>query len=199
MRVLFIDHYDSFSFNLIDWLYQCVGVEHVERVPYDASDLEAIWQREPRPLVFSPGPKSPDMIEPSLALLKKAAYKVPILGICLGHQLIGYAFGGKIVPAAAPVHGTAINIKSFGNDAIFAQMPNEILEVATYNSLVIERSSLAQEFRITAVDEQGQIQAIQSCDASRPPLVGWQFHPESFLTRSRQELARAWLRSCAAE
>lgn len=182
MRLLFIDHYDSFSFNLIDWLYTACGAVEVERLAFDAPNVLSRWEAEPRPLIFSPGPNAPRDIPQSLELLQKAAYRVPIVGICLGHQLLAHAFGAQIIRAKAPYHGTTIQVKPISKDLIFGNLPTEELKVATYNSLVVDRSSLSNEFLVTAIDDLDQVQGIQSKDVSRPPMIGWQFHPESFLT-----------------
>ncbi len=196
-RVLFIDHYDSFSFNLIDWLKIDCRISDVQRVVFDHPDLLAVWARNPCPIVFGPGPRSPVDVPQSLALVQKSLFVKPILGVCLGHQILAHHLGAKIVKALDPFHGTSVLLVPTHARGWAADIPVSSREVAVYNSLVIDATTLPQGVSVVATDGTGQVMAVEISQSDRPSAWGWQFHPESFLSKCRGELAAAWRRQLA--
>ncbi|MFZ8829519.1 MAG: anthranilate synthase component II [Armatimonadota bacterium] len=193
-RVVVIDNYDSFTFNLVQYLGE-LGAE-VLVFRNDAIPPEKIAELEPTHLVISPGPCTPNEAGISVEVIRQYAGKVPILGVCLGHQAIGQAFGGRIVRAKRLMHGKTSPIRHDGK-TIFADLPNPF-EATRYHSLVIERASLPACLEISAVSEDdGEIMGVRHKDF--PPEVaveGVQFHPESILTAVGKELLRNFLERC---
>jgi anthranilate synthase/aminodeoxychorismate synthase-like glutamine amidotransferase len=193
-RVVVIDNYDSFTFNLVQYLGE-LGAE-VLVFRNDAIPPEKIAELEPTHLVISPGPCTPNEAGISVEVIRQYAGKVPILGVCLGHQAIGQAFGGRIVRAKRLMHGKTSPIRHDGK-TIFADLPNPF-EATRYHSLVIERASLPACLEISAVSEDdGEIMGVRHKDF--PPEVaveGVQFHPESVLTTTGKELLRNFLERC---
>ena len=193
-RVVVIDNYDSFTFNLVQYLGE-LGAE-VLVFRNDAIPPEKIAELEPTHLVISPGPCTPNEAGISVEVIRQYAGKVPILGVCLGHQAIGQAFGGRIVRAKRLMHGKTSPIRHDGK-TIFADLPNPF-EATRYHSLVIERASLPDCLEISAVSEDdGEIMGVRHKDF--PPEVaveGVQFHPESILTAVGKELLRNFLERC---
>jgi glutamine amidotransferase of anthranilate synthase or aminodeoxychorismate synthase len=193
-RVVVIDNYDSFTFNLVQYLGE-LGAE-VLVFRNDAIPPEKIAELEPTHLVISPGPCTPNEAGISVEVIRQYAGKVPILGVCLGHQAIGQAFGGRIVRAKWLMHGKTSPIRHDGK-TIFADLPNPF-EATRYHSLVIERASLPACLEISAVSEDdGEIMGVRHKDF--PPEVaveGVQFHPESILTAVGKELLRNFLERC---
>jgi anthranilate synthase/aminodeoxychorismate synthase-like glutamine amidotransferase len=173
--ILLIDNYDSFVHNLARYLRR-LGQETVV-VRNDATTPNEVAAMKPDAIVLSPGPCTPKEAGCSLELVRQLAGKVPILGVCLGHQTIGAAFGGKIVRAPEPMHGRTSLIRHDGGD-IFTGLPNP-LPVGRYHSLVVEPHSLPTALHVTARTDDGVIMAL----AHRHwPVFGVQFHPESILT-----------------
>ena len=185
--IVLIDNYDSFVFNLARYferLGQCTRV-----VRNDATTADEIAAWGPDAIVLSPGPCTPNESGCSLEVVRQLAGSVPILGICLGHQTIGAAFGGRIIRAAEPVHGRVSDVFHAGK-SVFAGLPSPLV-ACRYHSLVIEPTSLPAELQVTAWTADGTIMAV----AHRAvPIVGLQFHPESILTDTGYDLLAAFLR-----
>ncbi len=173
--ILLIDNFDSFVYNLDRYL-QRLGQKTLV-VRSDAITVDAIRGLALDAIVISPGPKSPDEAGCSMEVVRRLASQVPILGVCLGHQAIGQAFGGRIVRAQAPMHGKSSTIEHNGS-SLFDGIAKRF-QVGRYHSLVIEPSSLPDTLHATAWADDGTIMAIQH---SMYPVVGVQFHPESILT-----------------
>jgi anthranilate synthase component 2 len=188
--VLMIDNYDSFTYNLVQYLGE-LG-EDVRVFRNDEITLDEVGLLRPSAIVISPGPCTPKEAGVSVALIERYAADVPILGVCLGHQAIGQAFGGRIVHAKSVMHGKTSAIHHEGK-GIFAGLPNP-LTATRYHSLVIERESLPASLEITAWSEDGEIMAIRHRDFA---VEGVQFHPESILTEAGHDLLRNFLRQPA--
>jgi anthranilate synthase/aminodeoxychorismate synthase-like glutamine amidotransferase len=186
MQVCFLDHYDSFSFNLIDWLFSDTNLELVYR-PYDTSGLNRELRAKPMPLVLSPGPKDPLALPETMRIVREHLGKVPIFGICLGHQCLGLALGGNIVRAKHPFHGSAQSLKIAAHAQFLRELP-ENARVARYNSLVISHlpGGLA-----TAWNADQEIEALEDYTHAQA-ILGVQFHPESFLSVGVESLKRKW-------
>ncbi len=192
MRVALIDHYDSFTFNVIDWL---TGLDGALTVDYLTCDDHAGIERlraNPCPLVVSPGPKRPEDADATLALVKDLLGKVPILGICLGHQILAIATGAMVVRAAAPHHGATRRLTMGREPGLLKGMASG-LEVASYNSLTVDPSTLGTSWQINAICDQGEIQAMSRLVEGEAPAFGLQFHPESFLSQGAAVMRRNWL------
>ena len=184
--ILLLDNYDSFTYNLAQYLGELGCRVEVHR--NDKISVEHIAQRKPERIVISPGPCTPQEAGVSVELVQKLAGKIPILGVCLGHQAIGAAFGGNIVRAPKLFHGKTSQIEHDGK-GIFRDLPNPF--VATrYHSLIVERKSLPKELIVTAETKEGIIMGVRH---RHYPLEGVQFHPESVLTESGKQLLRNFL------
>jgi anthranilate synthase component 2 len=176
MRAVMIDNYDSFTYNLVQYLQQ-LGVE-VTTYRNDARSAEALIAERPDFFVLSPGPSTPDQAGVCLALIGAAAKaKTPLLGVCLGHQAIGQAFGGNVVRAPLPMHGKLSRIRHLDR-GVFRGLPQDQV-VTRYHSLVVERATLPKSLAVTAETEDGIIMGLrhETC-----LIEGVQFHPESVLT-----------------
>ena len=186
--LLMIDNYDSFTYNLVQYLGE-LG-EDVKVVRNDEWSVAQVEAAQPERIVISPGPCTPDQAGISLELVSKLAGGVPILGVCLGHQSIGQAFGGKVVRAKRIMHGKTSMIHH-GGQGVFRGLPDPF-EATRYHSLVVERESLPDCLEITAwsEDEQGRFDEIMGLRHRTLPVEGVQFHPESILTRSGKDLLR---------
>ncbi|MGQ0580023.1 MAG: anthranilate synthase component II [Betaproteobacteria bacterium] len=185
--LLMIDNYDSFTYNLVQYLGE-LG-EEVSVFRNDEITLDRIEALQPSRIVISPGPCTPNEAGVSVPLIKRFAGKLPILGVCLGHQSIGQAFGGKIVHAAQLMHGKTSAIRH--QDAgVFHGLPNP-LTATRYHSLVIERSSLPACLEVTAWTDDGEIMGVRHRDLA---VEGVQFHPESILTEKGHDLLANFLR-----
>ena len=184
--LLMIDNYDSFTYNLVQYF----GELDQEVVVYrnDEITLEKVAELEPRQIVISPGPCTPNEAGISVPLIKQFAGKVPILGVCLGHQAIGQAFGGKIVHAKQVMHGKTSAIQ---HDAkgVFRNLPNPF-QATRYHSLVIERESLPACLDVTAWTDDREIMGVKH---KTLPVEGVQFHPESILTERGHALLANFL------
>ena len=189
--LLLIDNYDSFTFNLAQYLGE-LG-EEVKVLRNDALDVAGIRALAPTRIVISPGPGTPDDAGVSLALLQATQGEVPILGVCLGHQAIGQAFGGRVVRAKSIMHGKTSPIHH-RNQGVFAGLSNPF-EATRYHSLVVEQSSLPDCLEVTAWTENpdGSIDEIMGLRHRTLPVEGVQFHPESILTEHGHDLLRNFL------
>jgi anthranilate synthase/aminodeoxychorismate synthase-like glutamine amidotransferase len=179
--LLVIDNYDSFTYNLVQYLGE-LG-QDVRVVRNDEIAAADIGPLAPSHLVISPGPCTPNEAGISLDVIRTWAGKIPILGVCLGHQSIGQAFGGNIVRAAKVMHGKTSPILHDGK-GVFTGLPSPF-EATRYHSLLIERASLPAELEITAHTKEGEIMAVRH---KTLPVEGVQFHPESFLTSVGKDL-----------
>jgi len=183
-----IDNYDSFTYNLVQYLGE-LG-EEVKVIRNDDLDLAHIRALRPARIVISPGPCTPNEAGVSLALLTEMAGEVPILGVCLGHQSLGQAFGGRVIRAQRIMHGKTSMIYH-ANAGVFRNLPNPF--VATrYHSLVVERSSLPECLEVTAwtLNDDGSIEEIMGLRHRELGCEGVQFHPESILTVEGKNLLR---------
>ena len=190
-RLLMIDNYDSFTYNIVQYFGE-LGAQ-VEVFRNDEITVEGIAARNPDRLVVSPGPCSPNEAGISVAAIQHFMGKLPILGVCLGHQSIGAALGGKIIRAQQLMHGKTSVITTTG-EGVFAGLPRQFT-VNRYHSLAIERSSCPKELAITAWTDDGEIMGVRHtglADAER--LEGVQFHPESILTEHGHAMLQNFLR-----
>ncbi|MBI3529537.1 MAG: aminodeoxychorismate/anthranilate synthase component II [Betaproteobacteria bacterium] len=186
--LLMIDNYDSFTYNLVQYLGE-LG-EDVRVYRNDEITLEQIEALHPSRIVISPGPCTPSEAGISVPLIQHFAGKLPILGVCLGHQSIGQAFGGKIVHAGQLMHGKTSDIRH--KDAgVFRGLPNP-LTATRYHSLVIEKKSLPDCLEVTAWTDDGEIMGVRHKELA---VEGVQFHPESFLTERGHDLLANFLRN----
>jgi len=179
--ILMIDNYDSFTYNLVQYLGELGQVVKVFR--NDALTIKDIQKLNPEKIVISPGPGRPEDAGISCEVIRQFCGKIPILGVCLGHQAIGYVFGGKIVGAKKLMHGKTSKIYHNKKD-IFKGIPNPFL-ATRYHSLLIERKSLPDCLEITANTHENEIMGIKH---KTYPLWGVQFHPESILTKSGKQI-----------
>ena len=184
--VLMIDNYDSFTYNLVQYCGE-LGQE-VEVVRNDALGIADIRAMAPAYIIISPGPCSPDQAGISIELVRQLSGAIPILGVCLGHQSIARAFGGRVVHARKVMHGKTSLIHHRA-DGVFAGLDNPFI-ATRYHSLVAERSSLPACLEVTAwtVDEQGNFDEIMGLQHRSLPVHGVQFHPESILTAHGHQL-----------
>ncbi len=173
--ILIIDNYDSFVHNLARYIRELGYAELIKR--NDAITIAEIETLNPSHIILSPGPCKPNDAGITVSVIRHFAKTIPILGVCLGHQAIGEAFGGEICRAIYPTHGKASLIKH-NNTGIFNNLPSP-LKVGLYHSLAIDKNHLPKELSITATTEDGEIMAIQH---QIHPTIGVQFHPESILT-----------------
>ena len=174
--ILVIDNYDSFVFNVARYLERAGGHTHVVR--NDEVDLAAIAALAPRAIVVSPGPCTPHEAGISLAVVQKLSGTVPILGVCLGHQCIGEAFGGMVERARRPLHGRASTLQHDG-EALFSGLPSP-MQAGRYHSLIVtETAAMANDLVVDARSEEGEVMALRH---KTHPTYGIQFHPESVLT-----------------
>ena len=186
--LLVIDNYDSFTYNLVQYLGELGAEMEIRR--NDAVSIEEIETTiKPDKILISPGPGTPDAAGISLEVLKNYAGRVPILGVCLGHQAIGQAFGGKVVRAPVPVHGKPVEIRHDGK-TIFKDLEDNF-QAGRYHSLIVERESLPDCLEISAASPDGLIMAMRH---KTYPIEGVQFHPESILTSAGKKLLQNFLR-----
>jgi anthranilate synthase component 2 len=188
---LLIDNYDSFTYNLWHYLGE-LGAEVIVR-RNDALSVADALALKPQGIVISPGPSDPDHAGICLELIAKAG-SVPVLGVCLGHQAIGQAFGGKVVRAPMPMHGKLSAIRHDGR-GVFAGLPNPF-QATRYHSLIVDRASLPAALSITAETADGIIMGVQHRER---PVYGVQFHPESIASEGGHRLLKNFLALAAAE
>jgi anthranilate synthase component 2 len=188
IKLLMVDNYDSFTYNIVQYFGE-LGAD-IEVFRNDEITIEGIANRNPDRLVISPGPCSPAEAGISVAAIQHFAGKLPILGVCLGHQSIGAAFGGKIIRAQELMHGktSTIQTKQVG---VFKNLP-EKFTVNRYHSLAIERSSCPADLEVTAWTEDGEIMGVRH---KHMAIEGVQFHPESILTEHGHAMLKNFLES----
>ena len=184
--VLVIDNYDSFTYNLVQYLGELGARVEVRR--NDQITIQEIERLCPERIVISPGPKTPNEAGICLDLIKEFAGKVPILGVCLGHQAIGQAFGGRVIRAPKIMHGKTSLISHDGK-TIFSELPNPF-PATRYHSLIVERESLPASLAISATSPDGLIMGLRHTELL---VEGVQFHPESILTGAGKQLLRNFL------
>jgi anthranilate synthase/aminodeoxychorismate synthase-like glutamine amidotransferase len=184
--ILLLDNYDSFTYNLAQYLGELGCTLEVHR--NDRISVEQIARRKPERIVISPGPCTPQEAGISVELIRDLAGEFPILGVCLGHQAIGAAFGGKIVRAPKLFHGKTSEIRHDGK-GIFLSLPNPFT-ATRYHSLIVERKSLPRELEVTAETRDGIIMGLRH---RKHKIEGVQFHPESVLTESGKQLLKNFL------
>jgi len=185
--ILMIDNYDSFTYNLVQYLGE-LGAE-VQVYRNDALSLEQIGAWKPDRIVISPGPCTPSEAGICVPLIRRFAGEIPILGVCLGHQAIGQAFGGRIVRASRVMHGKLSQVAHHGK-GVFEGLESP-LTATRYHSLVIERASLPSSLEITAESDDGEIMGVRHRELA---VEGVQFHPEAILTQRGHELLANFLR-----
>ena len=192
--LLMIDNYDSFTFNLVQYFAE-LG-EDVRVLRNDEIDVAGIAALRPAKLVLSPGPCSPTEAGVCIAAIQAFTGVLPILGVCLGHQAIGAALGGKVVRAQTQMHGKT-DVIATDERGVFAALPKHFT-VIRYHSLVIERASLPSELDITSTSQDGEIMGVRhrQLAATKTPLEGVQFHPESILTEHGHALLKNFLEMC---
>ncbi|MFZ5353439.1 MAG: anthranilate synthase component II [Bacillota bacterium] len=184
--ILIIDNYDSFTYNLLQY-FQILG-EEVEVVRNDKIRLEDIDSMKPEIIVISPGPCTPNEAGVSLDVVKRYKGVIPILGICLGHQVIGQAFGAKVTRGQQPVHGK-VHPVTHNNAGVFTDLKNP-LSVTRYHSLVLDKDTLPECFSITAETAEGEIMGIMHKDYA---IEGVQFHPEAILTEEGLKMLKSFI------
>jgi len=184
--LLMIDNYDSFTYNLVQYFGELGETVEVHR--NDKITVDGIAARRPERLVISPGPCSPDEAGISVAAIRELAGQLPILGVCLGHQAIGQAFGGKIVRAERLMHGKTSPVHHDGRE-LFQGLANPF-DAIRYHSLLIERASLPACLQVTAWTAEDEIMGVRHREL---PMWGVQFHPESILTLEGKQLLRNFL------
>jgi anthranilate synthase component II len=186
MKILVIDNYDSFTYNLVQLLGSFKHQLVVKR--NDEIDAEQIKNLKPDKIVISPGPGRPEDTNASLTAIKYFGNNTPLLGVCLGHQAIGYIYGAKIVNAPTLMHGKTSFIKHDGK-TIYKEVEQNF-EATRYHSLIVERNSFPEVLEISAETDDGVIMGIRHKEY---PIEGIQFHPESFLTKEGNNLIKNWL------
>ena len=184
--ILLIDNYDSFTYNVkqeIEVLgYECRVVRN------DQMTVAELLQLKPEKIVISPGPGRPEDAGVTLELMKSVAGKIPLFGICLGHQALGLFHGGKVIRAQKPMHGKMSTV-SHQDRGVFEGLPSKI-EVVRYHSLVIEKSSMPASLEVTATSEDGEVMGVRNVSMKQE---GVQFHPESFATRDGRSMMKKFL------
>ncbi len=185
--ILLIDNYDSFTYNLFQYISE-LG-EEVVVVRNDRIDIETIEEMKPERIIISPGPSTPLYAGISNDVIKKFAPGLPVLGVCLGHQCIGYSYGGQVVQAGRIMHGKSSSIHHSGR-GVFTGLPSPFSAIR-YHSLMVQRDGLPECLEITAWTDDGTIMGLKHKEY---PLEGVQFHPESFMTEQGKELLKNFLR-----
>ena len=184
--LLILDNYDSFTYNLVQYLGELGAEMSVHR--NDRITLQEIEKMQPSKIVISPGPCTPKEAGISVDLIRKFGSQIPILGVCLGHQAIGEAFGGEVVRAPRLMHGKTSMIEHDGR-GVYRGLPNPF-EATRYHSLIIRRESMPKVLEITAWTEEGEIMGVRH---KTFPIEGVQFHPESILTKAGKDLLKNFL------
>jgi anthranilate synthase/aminodeoxychorismate synthase-like glutamine amidotransferase len=186
--ILMIDNYDSFTYNLVQYLGE-LG-QNIKVFRNDKINISKIKKLRPGRIVISPGPGRPENAGISCAVIKEFAGRIPILGVCLGHQCLGYVYAGKIIGAKRLMHGKTSWIYH-NKQTIFKGIPNPF-EATRYHSLIVERKSLPECLQITAWTKEDEIMGLKH---TKYPLWGVQFHPESILTEVGKDILRNFLKA----
>jgi anthranilate synthase/aminodeoxychorismate synthase-like glutamine amidotransferase len=186
--LLLIDNYDSFTYNLYQYLSE-LGAD-VKVVRNDKTTLDEIEGMEPEQIIISPGPSTPQQAGISNDVIRRFGSKLPLLGVCLGHQCVGYSYGGTVASAGRIMHGKSSPIHH-SNTGVFAGMPNPFSAIR-YHSLAIERDNLPECLEITAWTDDGEIMGVRH---RSHPVQGVQFHPESFMTERGKDILKNFLNS----
>jgi anthranilate synthase component 2 len=186
MHILLLDNYDSFTYNLYQYLSELGAT--IEVVRNDEIEVDEIRERRPDKIVISPGPCTPAEAGISIPLIRELGVEIPILGVCLGHQAIGAAFGGRVIRAPEPIHGKLSAIHHEGQ-GVFQNLPSPF-DATRYHSLIVERESLPSELEITATTADGLIMGLRH---RHLPIEGIQFHPESYTTEHGKQMLRNFL------
>ena len=193
MRLLMVDNYDSFTYNLVQYLGE-LGAE-VDVVRNDEADIDSLMARAAEGLVISPGPGTPDDAGVSIEAIERFAGEgVPVLGVCLGHQSIGQVYGGRVIRARSIMHGK-ISTVSHDGKGLFEGLPQDF-EATRYHSLVIEEASMPDVLEITARTDDQEIMAVRHRTL---PVEGVQFHPESIMTGQGKALLGNFLERCRVQ
>lgn len=191
--ILLVDNYDSFSFNLVQAIGELLAEknenEELRVIRNDELSVSQVMELNPSRIVLSPGPGKPSDAGICEELIKEACGKMPLLGVCLGHQAICEAFGGRITYAPELMHGKQSTVKVDNNSCIFKGLP-ERLEVARYHSLVADKGMIPDTLEVTAVDEKGEVMAVQHRESR---IYGLQFHPESIMTPLGKQMIKNFL------
>lgn len=182
-----IDNYDSFTYNLVQYFGELGADIHVYR--NDKISIKEIERLNPERLVISPGPCTPKEAGVSVNVIKHFAGKLPLLGVCLGHQSLAYAFGGEIIRAERLMHGKT-SMVNHDNQTIFEGLPNPF-EATRYHSLIVNRETLSEDFEISAMTDAGEIMGLRHTPTG---AEGVQFHPESILTKAGMALLKNFLK-----
>lgn len=184
--LLMIDNYDSFTYNLVQYLGE-LGAD-IEVYRNDKITMDQIAEIDPKRIVISPGPCTPNEAGISVEVIRQFAGRIPLLGVCLGHQSLAFAFGGEIIRADRLMHGKT-SLVEHDNQTIFEGLPNPF-EATRYHSLIVNKTTLPADFEISALTEEGEIMGLRH----RPTgAEGVQFHPESILTKAGMDLLRNFL------
>ena len=186
---ILIDNYDSFTYNLFHYLGELGARLEVHR--NDKITVDEVMAKHPQGIILSPGPCTPDTAGICLDLIKRAAGKVPIFGVCLGHQAIGQVYGGDVVRAPKPMHGKLSKVHHNGK-GVFRDVPNDF-DATRYHSLTVEPSTFPSALEITAQSEDGVIQGLQH---KTLPIFGVQFHPESIASEHGHKILANFLQDC---
>jgi anthranilate synthase component 2 len=186
---ILIDNYDSFTYNLFHYLGELGARLEVHR--NDKIAVDEVMAKHPQGIILSPGPCTPDTAGICLDLIKTAAGKVPIFGVCLGHQAIGQVFGGKVIRAPKPMHGKLSKVHHSGK-GVFRDVPNDF-DATRYHSLTVEPETFPADLEITAQSEDGVIQGLQHKSL---PIFGVQFHPESIASEHGHKILANFLQDC---
>ena len=191
--ILLVDNYDSFSFNLVQAIGELIeGREELQVIRNDAFIVEQVVALAPTHIVLSPGPGKPSDAGICEALIREVDGKIPLMGVCLGHQAICEAFGGRITYAPELMHGKQSVVKVKNESLIFQGLPEEV-EVARYHSLVADQDMIPDVLEVTAVDEKGVVMAVQH---KTNQIYGLQFHPESIMTPLGKRMIGNFLNNC---
>ncbi|HNR93525.1 MAG TPA: aminodeoxychorismate/anthranilate synthase component II [Kiritimatiellia bacterium] len=185
--ILVLDNYDSFTYNLVQYMGE-MGAD-VKVVRNDAMTPDELCALKPEKALISPGPCTPDEAGVSCEIIRRLGPKIPVLGVCLGHQCIGQVYGGRVIRASRLMHGKTSPIRHNG-EGVFRGMPQPF-EATRYHSLLVERASLPECLKITAETEEGEIMGLQHAEH---PVHGVQFHPESILTQSGRLIIQNFLK-----
>jgi len=185
--LLVIDNYDSFTYNLVQYFGELGADPQVKR--NDAITIEEVEKMRPAKIVISPGPGTPADAGISMEMIRRLGPKIPILGVCLGHQSIGEVYGGKVVRAERLMHGKTSPIQHDGK-GVFAKLPNPF-EATRYHSLIVERDSVPNCLEVSAETAEGEIMGLRHREY---PVHGVQFHPESILSKEGKDLLANFLR-----